>query len=239
MMHLSDPTQTQLVNEVALLLAQLPIDNAHLLELGCGTAEKTRTLAANPRIQHITALEIDPIQHARHLTFTDLPQVTFIQGIAQDIPLANDSVDVVVMFKSLHHVPVEAMDTALTEIARVLKPGGFAWISEPVFAGALNEVTRLFNDEEHVREAAFMAVRRAVGCGLLRLKQQLFFHTRSHFDDFTAFEQRMIRATHSNHELSPTLLAAVADKFNQYLGEHGATFHNPQRVDVLEKPHNN
>ncbi len=236
MMRLSDPSQTQLLNEVELLLQQLPLDGAHLLELGCGNAEKTRTLAQSQRLAHITAVEIDPIQHARHLTITDLPQVRFMRGVAQEIPLADNSVDIVVMFKSLHHVPLEAMDTALTEIARVLKPGGLAWISEPVFAGALNEVMRLFNDEEVVRQAAFTAVRRAVETHVLRLKQQFFFHTRSHFADFAAFEQRMIGVTHTHHQLSLSQHAAVKEKFCQYLGEQGATFHNPQRVDFLQKP---
>ena len=50
------------------------------------------------------------------------------------------------------------MDAALSEIARVLKPGGQAWISEPVFAGELNEVFRLFHNEEVVRETAFGAI---------------------------------------------------------------------------------
>jgi 2-methylisocitrate lyase-like PEP mutase family enzyme len=66
------------------------------------------------------------------------------------------------MFKSLHHVPVPLMDQALAEIRRVLKPGGLAYISEPVFAGEFNEVLRLFHDESIVRREAFSAIERAV-----------------------------------------------------------------------------
>ena len=73
------------------------------------------------------------------------------------------------------------MDQALAEIARVLRPGGLAWISEPVFAGDMNEVIRLFHDEQQVREAAFAAIGRAVHGGRLQLVEQLFFHTRSHW----------------------------------------------------------
>ena len=88
-----------------------------MLELGCGRAEKTRTLAESGRPKAIIALEVDTIQHARNLEITDLPQVSFRQGGAEAIPADDASADIVIMFKSLHHVPVEHMDQALKEIA--------------------------------------------------------------------------------------------------------------------------
>ncbi len=234
-MKIADPTQTTLLNEVKLMLSELPFDGATVLELGCGRAEKTRTLAESGRPKAIIALEVDTIQHARNLEITDLPQVSFRQGGAEAIPADDASADIVIMFKSLHHVPVEHMDQALKEIARVLKPGGLAWISEPVFAGELNEIMRLFHDEQIVREAAFAAMCKAVDSGLLALDRELFFHTRSLFDSFEQFDQRMIKVTHSNHQLAPAVYAAVKAKFEAHLGPDGATFHNPQRVDVLRK----
>lgn len=235
-MHIADPSQTTLVNEVKLMLEALPFDGARVLELGCGRAEKTRTLAETGRVQEIIALEVDQIQHAKNLQITDLPNVRFAHGGAEAIPAADATVDIVLMFKSLHHVPVAQMDAALDEIARVLKPGGIAWISEPVFAGELNEVFRLFHNEEIVRQEAFAAICRAVARGPLQLREQRFFNTRSFFENFDQFDTRMIRVTHSNHALSPELYSAVRDKFNAYMTPDGATFLNPQRVDVLIKP---
>jgi ubiquinone/menaquinone biosynthesis C-methylase UbiE len=235
-MKIADPTQTTLVNEVKLMLDALPFDGARVLELGCGKAEKTRTLAETGRVAEILALEVDAIQHARNLEVTDLPNVRFAHGGAEAIPAEDNSFDIVIMFKSLHHVPVEHMDAALSEIARVLKPGGLAWISEPVFAGELNEIMRLFHDEKFVREAAFAAVCRAVADGGLALKEERFFTTRSQFDSFEQFDARMIRVTHSKHALSPDLYREVQEKFATHLTPAGATFLNPQRVDLLQKP---
>lgn len=236
-MQIADPSQTTLCNEVKLMLATLPFDGACVLELGCGRAEKTRTLAETGRVKRIVALEVDTIQHGRNLEITDLPGVEFLLGGAEAIPAASESFDIVMMFKSLHHVPVACMDQALNEIARVLKPGGLAWISEPVYAGDLNEVFRLFHDEKIVREAAFAAVCKAVSDGRLVLEKQLFFNTRSQFDSFEQFDARMIRVTHSNHQLSPEVYRQVRKKFLSYLTPEGATFQNPQRVDLLRKPH--
>ena len=234
-MKIADPAQDTLVNEVRLMLAELPFDGANVLELGCGKAEKTRMLAETGRMKEIVALEVDDIQHRRNLQISDLPNVQFRHGGAEAIPAADNSFDIVLMFKSLHHVPMEHMNPALSEIARVLKPGGLAWISEPVFAGDLNEVFRLFHDEEVVREAAFAALRKAVDAGRLSLEKQHFFNTRSYFENFDQFDQRMIRVTHSNHQLAPALYQRVKEKFESYLTAEGANFLNPQRVDLLRK----
>lgn len=235
-MKIADPTQDTLLNEVKLMLAELPFDGASVLELGCGRADKTRTLAETGRPKEIVALEVDDIQHQRNLQIVDLPTVHFRHGGAEAIPAADESFDLVLMFKSLHHVPVQYMDAALSEIARVLKPGGLAWISEPVFAGELNEVFRLFHNEEIVREAAFAAICKAVDDGRLGLEKQLFFNTRSFFESFDQFDQRMIQVTHTSHRLAPELYRQVKEKFESYLTPEGATFLNPQRVDLLRKP---
>ena len=39
--------------------------------------------------------------------------------------------DGVFFFRSLHHVPIDAMEAALAEAARVLKPDGFLCVMEP------------------------------------------------------------------------------------------------------------
>lgn len=234
-MKISHPTQTTVVNEVQLMLGELPLDGARVLELGCGKAEKTRTLAQSGRVREVIALEVDRIQHARNLLITDLPNVHFVQAGAEAIPEPDASVDIVLMFKSLHHVPVELMEQALSEIARVLRPGGLAWISEPVFAGDFNEVMRIFHDEKTVREAAFAAIGKAVDKRLLQLERQLFFSTRSHFDNFEQFDQRMIQVTHADHRLSPELYDEVRRRFEAHLTPAGATFYPPQRVDLLKK----
>ena len=234
-MKIADPAQDTLLNEVKLMLAELPFDGASVLELGCGKAEKTRMLAETGRLKEIVALEVDDIQHQRNLQIGDLPNVHFRHGGAEAIPAADNSFDIVLMFKSLHHVPMEHMNAALSEIARVLKPGGLAWISEPVFAGELNEVFRLFHNEKIVREAAFAAIQSAVDDGRLSLEKQLFFNTRSYFESFAQFDQRMIQVTHTNHQLAPDLYRQVKEKFESYLTPEGATFLNPQRVDLLRK----
>jgi len=49
----------------------------------------------------------------------DLPNVHFMSGAAEAIPCEDESFDIVLMFKSLHHVPEAQMDKAMEEISRV------------------------------------------------------------------------------------------------------------------------
>ena len=213
----------------------LTLDGKHILELGCGSAEITRNIATSGSDRKITALEVDEIAYEKNLQITDLPNVTFSISGAQEIPLEDESVDVVFMFKSLHHVPLELMDASMREIRRVLKTGGLLYISEPVFAGDFNEILRLFHDEQKVREAAFTTVKKAVDEGLFSLLEETFFNSPMKFENFSEFENNTIKATHSDHKLDEQLYALVKQRFEQHIGDDGAHFLMPIRVDLLQK----
>lgn len=233
-LKISDPLANTLCDERNIYEAILPLEGAHVLELGCGKADKTRAISQSG-IASMTALEVDQIQHAKNLQITDLSKVRFCLGGAEAIPAQDEQFDIVFMFKSLHHVPPDMMGRAMTEIRRVLKPGGLAYLSEPVYAGDFNDILRMFHDEKVVREAAFAAVARAVQSGMFELVEQKFFSTPGHFDSFEQFEARILKVTHTHHRLAPELYQAVKDKFMRHMTAQGADFINPVRVDLLRK----
>ena len=230
----ADPGPVSRELELAALL--LPLGTARILELGCGRAEFTRALAARFPSSRITAMEVDTLQHGRNLVEDRPANVAFAAGGADAIPLPDAIVDVVLMLKSLHHVPVERMDAALAEIARVLVPGGFAYFSEPIYAGEFNAVLALFHDERAVREAAFAALVRAVASGRFELAAERFWRAKRRFAGFAEFDERLIRATHTEHRLSHATYAQVRERFERHLAADGtATFDQPMRVDVLRR----
>ena len=232
-MRIANDKTDLVTNEGNILDELLPLPGAKVLELGCGKAEKTRVVAQ--KAASVLALEVDDIQLARNQRITDLPNVRFDRGGAERIPARDDNFDVVLMFKSLHHVPVEQMDNAFAEIRRVLKPGGLVYISEPVYAGGFNDILRLFHDEKTVREAAFAAEQRAVSSKQLALVTQKFFLSPMHFDNFAQFDDQVLKVTHTQHKLSPRIFEEVRAKFDSHLTRNGARFHMPMRVDLLRK----
>lgn len=223
-------------SDMELIAQHLPLDNTQLLELGCGAAFTTRRLAEAFPNMRLLATEVDRIQHEKNLLIDDLPQVTFAYGGAQEIAADDASIDAVIMLKSLHHVPLELMETAFTEIHRVLKPSGLLYISEPVYAGAFNDILRLFNDEKAVREAAFSAIQTAVANNLFTLKQEIHCNSISRFEGFEAFDQRILGATHSNFAIDTELREEIRSRFVPHIAENGvAEFLNPLRVDILQR----
>jgi len=232
-MRIADPNPVRVADEADILDELLPLPGAKVLELGCGKADKTRLIARTAA--SVLALEVDTRQLAESQSAEKPDNVQFEFGGAEDIPVDDSSVDIVLMFKSLHHVPLERMDDVFSEIRRVLKPGGMAYISEPVYAGDFNEIIRLFHDERMVREAAFAAEVKAVSTQRLSLMGQTFFQQPVHFDDFGQFENRTIKVTHTDHQISPALYEDVRSEFNRHLSADGATLHIPIRVDLFRK----
>lgn len=232
-MRIADPQCRMVVAETDIMDELLHLDGAAVLDLGCGKAEKTRLIAQ--RAASVLGLEVDEVQLAKNLATTDLPNVRFARGGAERIPADDASFDIVMMFKSLHHVPTHLMDAAFSEIRRVLKPGGVAYISEPVYAGDFNEILSMFHDERAVREAAFAAEARAVSSGLLALATQRFFLQPRQFADFGQFEEKVLNVTHTEHRLSAATLNQVRARFDTHMTAGGAVFHLPMRVDLLRR----
>ncbi|GAB3963884.1 class I SAM-dependent methyltransferase [Actinoallomurus acanthiterrae] len=88
-----------------------------VLDLGAGTGKLTEGLLRHT--ENVTAVEPDSAMlaelHAR------LPEVRALAGTAERIPLADGSVDAIVVGQALHWFD---LSRALPEMARVLSPGG-------------------------------------------------------------------------------------------------------------------
>jgi ubiquinone/menaquinone biosynthesis C-methylase UbiE len=234
-MSLEGPEDQDVTDELSVLDRMLDFTGARVLELGCGGAEKTRLIAENHQIEQIVAAEIDPIAHQKNLQIDDLPGVVFKSYGAEQIPEPDASFDIVLMFKSLHHVPAGDLDLALGEISRVLKPGGLAYFSEPVFAGRFNEIMRLFHDEEQVRILAFEALMRAVDTPQFSLREEYFFKNVIRLKSWEQYQQGILNVTHTDHRLSDDTLAEVKRRFEACASDDGFVFEIPNRVDLLQK----
>jgi len=222
-------------DEIDVLGSLVPLAGQDIIELGCGAARLARTLLERHPDSSVTGLEVDERQHAKNIA---APQagLRFVAGGAEAIPFPDASFDLALMLKSLHHVPRALMGQALGEVARVLRPGGHLYVSEPVYDGALNEVVRLYNDEGVVRAAAQSALDAALRSGAWEQVAERHFEMPVHFTDFADFEQRMMRPTYADHRIDDAKLASVRAVFQPHVGPDGARFTRPMHVRVLRRP---
>ncbi len=220
-------------DELELLAGLVPLARARLIELGCGAARLARALLARHAGTTLVGLEVDETQHAKNLAAAPQAGLSFARGGAQAIPFPDASFDGALMLKSLHHVPLAAMAQALDETARVLRPKGWLYVSEPVFAGELNELIRMFNDERDVRAAAQAALDTAIGGGRWEQAAEVRFSMPARFRDFAEFEQQVMRPSFADHRIDDAMLAAVRERFAPHLGPDGAAFMRPMHVRLL------
>ncbi len=221
-------------SELDILAALVPLAGKDIIELGCGAAELARALMRRHPDSRFTGVEVDERQHAKNLAAPQ-PGMRFVAGVAQAIPFPDVSFDLALMLKSLHHVPVAEMAQALAEVVRVLRPGGHLYVSEPVYAGALNDVIRLFNEEGAVRAAAQAALDTALRMEVWTQVAEQRFDLAVHFADFADFERRTIGVTFAERHLDATQLAAVRAAFEPHLGADGARFTRPMHVRMLRR----
>ena len=102
-------------------------DGGRVLDVGTGPGRLVAEISR--RRPDLTVTGIDPsadtIARARTRT-ADLPNAEIVLAPAEDLPMPDDSIDVVVSSLSSHHWADATL--ALSEQARVLRPGGRLWV---------------------------------------------------------------------------------------------------------------
>lgn len=106
------------------LLALLP-GHWVVADLGCGTGNAAELLA--PHVSQVIAIDQSaPMLQAAALRLSDRPNTECRLGDLYDLPLADASVNATTCVLVLHHL--EDIESALTEMARVIRPEGAALV---------------------------------------------------------------------------------------------------------------
>lgn len=121
----------------------LPDDAHDVLDLGAGTGKLTTRLVE----RGLDVVAVDPIAEMLELLRSSLPQTRALLGTAEEIPLPDNSIDAVLVAQAWHWFdPAQAV----TEVARVLRPGGrlgLVWNTRDERLGWVRELGRIIGSD--------------------------------------------------------------------------------------------
>ena len=115
-------------------IAALPTPPARILDLGCGTGRHLIPLAE----QGFNIYGFDQSVYGLQLARAWLSEKGFqaelcVQDFLDPLPCADASFDAILSTQVIHHAILAKVKNAVSEIYRVLKPGGVIFISMPLY----------------------------------------------------------------------------------------------------------
>jgi ubiquinone/menaquinone biosynthesis C-methylase UbiE len=222
-------------SDIAAVGAVAALDRLHVVDVGCGPGDIARALVASGAT--VIAAEPDPIQAAKNRVASPLENLTFVEAGAEQLPVPDASMDGVFFFRSLHHVPIEKMDAALAEAARVLKPEtGFLCIVEPGMTGSHFQVMRPFHDETIVRTEAQAALARTTS-QLFQEETRYLYTMTPRYPDFEAMVARVTGQTFNNihrDRVETDEVRALFEAGRTAAGDYA--FDQPMLLNLYRKP---
>jgi SAM-dependent methyltransferase len=208
--------------DIDVLAELVPLRGREVVDVGCGNGALVRALAA--RGASVVGIEVSAEAVAR----ADDGEHRFLVGSADALPLDDASVDVCVLMRSLHHVPRDRMGAALAECARVLRPGGAAYVAEPLYRGEFNALVALVDDEREVRALAQAAI---AGTTALVHERTVEYDSPLRLESFAAFRRVVVSADPARAER----FAALEDELTARFAELNEDT-SPMRADLLRRP---
>ena len=148
--YLDPPASTPFALEYAFYLLG-DVQGKAVLDLGCGSGETLVPLAH--RGANLIGIDISPDLIAiakRRLSDARLSAIVRV-GSAYETELPDESVDVIFCMSLIHHLDIA---TVMDEMRRILRPGGFVILKEPVrFSKTYGFLRSLLPAHEDISEA--------------------------------------------------------------------------------------
>lgn len=219
-----------LSSDLTVLDRLVEVQGRSLIDVGCGAGALARALAE--RGASVLGVEPDPVQAEKNRAAPETAGVTFAEGRAESLPVQDAAADGVVFGRSLHHVPEAAMRPALVEARRVLGPGGFVYVLEPVMAGPFSAVMKPFHDETEVRRQAREAL--VASAPLFARSREVHYEVERRFESHDAFVALFSGLSYNSYGADAVRSATVKRLFEAGRTEaRDYAFVQPMRVDLF------
>ena len=218
------------IKNAAVIRQLVDLNGKLVVDAGCGNLTFTRLLTEQGA--HVVAIDPDSVQAQKNRESGPVPGIEFVETGAENIPCDDNSVDGVFFSYSLHHVPAELFPAIYAEVLRVLRLGGFLYVLEPIDC-PLNQVMRLFHDEDALRDAAWQSLHDLAVPNFRKMSQFTYYDERR-YDSWDDFADRFSnRSFNSLYTESDVRRDEVREAFLR-LGGPEHSFTTPKNVMLLQ-----
>ncbi len=136
---------------LTILGKHIDFENSRILDIGSGGGELS--LALSHKGAKVTGIECSRDQMKRAIARQG-KDCNFMFSVGENLPFRDSRFDATVFLNSIHHIPEDSMETAISEAISVTKSGGIVYVAEPLAEGACFELDSAVEDETEVRAQA-------------------------------------------------------------------------------------
>ncbi|NIA69054.1 methyltransferase domain-containing protein [Pelagibius litoralis] len=228
-------SEPPLLKHTAVLREHLALAGARVADVGCGDGGLVRVMTRAGAA--VLGIDPGPQQLARARAAEPAGDESYLCAFGEQLPLADASLDAVVYFNALHHVPVEVQGAALDEAARVVRPGGFVYVQEPLAEGTHFALVQPIEDETEVRAQAYEALQAACADEELEEVEEFRYRAPHRVASFEAFRDGLIAV---DPKRRPTVEAAEESLRQAFMAageqrEGAFWFEIPSRLNLLQR----
>ena len=218
------------------LRAHLPMKGRILFDVGCGDGSLVRFLARQGAWP--IGIECSTVQLDRARAAPPVADECYVFARGEALPFADASSDGVVFFNSLHHVPVADQPRALEEAARVLRPGGLAYVMEPIAEGPHFELMLPVEDETEVRAAADAALQAAADAATFHAEHAETYVSAVMYEDFASFKTHVVAVDTGRRAAFEAAEPDLEEAFGRYAQWSDGAWYidQPYRLNLLTRP---
>jgi ubiquinone/menaquinone biosynthesis C-methylase UbiE len=115
-------TETQCVQLYYQLLKEVNLENKRVVEIGCGAGGGCEMISQNFKPKSTTGMDLSNRLIDSNIEKYKNQKIEFIQGSADSLPFAENSIDIIINLESSHCYP--SRFSFINEVKRTLKPNG-------------------------------------------------------------------------------------------------------------------
>ena len=224
-------TELGCTTSIDVIADRLALNHKQLLDIGCGNMAFAR-----PLLQHgarVLGVDPDPVQAALNRAAEPIPGLEFVEAGAECLPAGDQSTDGIFFSYSLHHIPAHLYPSVFSEVFRVLRPDGFLCVIEPM-DGPLNQVMKLFHDEDHERQKAQQAIHE-LAVPRFESANIFLYHSFTQYASFEMFASHFTKRSFNESYTAEDVIRPQVRKAFEQLGHPGYRFKSPKQAMVLQR----